>query len=145
MTPPHPDYLTRAAAKWIDNNPAKHAAHITVATAIKRGKLNKQPCEVCGSSNVHAHHDDYTKHLEVRWLCPKHHKEAHGIYAKPKPQKKLRPKLNPNWKRVQLLGEALKLRSNGYSYAAIASTLCISVGLAFNIVNNKPCHHKKTG
>lgn len=46
--------------------------------AIKTGKLIKQPCEVCGEINVHAHHDDYSKPFEVRWLCRKHHRELTG-------------------------------------------------------------------
>lgn len=46
--------------------------------AIKRGQLVKQPCEVCQTEqNVEAHHDDYLKPLEVRWLCKKHHAEHH--------------------------------------------------------------------
>lgn len=45
---------------------------------IKSGKLVKGACEVCGSTkNVEAHHDDYDKPLEVRWLCRKHHNEHH--------------------------------------------------------------------
>lgn len=36
-----------------------------------------QPCERCGASNAQRHHDDYMKPLAVRWLCPKHHGEAH--------------------------------------------------------------------
>lgn len=39
--------------------------------------LEKKPCEVCGGTKVEAHHDDYDKPLEVRWLCKKHHSEVH--------------------------------------------------------------------
>lgn len=53
-------------------------ANTAVQAAIKKGVLLKQPCEVCGTcQNIQAHHDDYSKPLEVRWLCPKHHAEFH--------------------------------------------------------------------
>lgn len=45
--------------------------------ALKTGELEWWPCEVCGSYDVRAHHEDYSKPLEVRWLCPLHHKELH--------------------------------------------------------------------
>ncbi len=45
---------------------------------IKNGTLLKLPCEVCGYSDyVEAHHDDYYKPLDVRWLCRTHHREHH--------------------------------------------------------------------
>lgn len=44
---------------------------------IKRGKIIKQPCKICGDLNVQAHHNDYSKPLEVQWLCPTHHIEEH--------------------------------------------------------------------
>lgn len=62
---------------WVERNRDKRRAQNVVSNAIRRGKLEKQPCEVCGTTKVHAHHDDYTQPLQVRWLCPKHHKEAH--------------------------------------------------------------------
>jgi hypothetical protein len=44
----------------------------------KMGLLASQPCEVCGSEEeIHAHHDDYNKPTEVRWLCKTHHNEWH--------------------------------------------------------------------
>jgi len=45
--------------------------------AIKCGLLVRKPCEVCSEEKVDAHHDDYTKPLDVRWLCRKHHNEHH--------------------------------------------------------------------
>lgn len=39
-----------------------------------RGRLVPEPCEACGSTaNVEMHHDDYTRPLDVRWLCRPHH------------------------------------------------------------------------
>ncbi len=41
--------------------------------------LEPQPCEVCGSTvRVVAHHDDYSKPLEIRWLCRSHHGLLHA-------------------------------------------------------------------
>lgn len=62
---------------WQERNKEKRAAHILTGSAIKSGKLKKQPCEVCRKKKVEAHHDDYSKPLEVRWLCKKHHTEHH--------------------------------------------------------------------
>jgi hypothetical protein len=58
-------------------SPGKYKCHTAVSNAIKDGKLIKQPCEVCGTK-AEAHHDDYSKPLDVRWLCRKHHLEHHG-------------------------------------------------------------------
>lgn len=44
---------------------------------IRRGKLQRQPCEVCGEK-AQMHHDDYSKPLKVRWFCRKHHLELHN-------------------------------------------------------------------
>lgn len=46
--------------------------------AIERGELKPQPCEVCGTKIfVVAHHDDYAKPLDIRWLCRSDHKIHH--------------------------------------------------------------------
>ena len=45
---------------------------------VKRGKVIKQPCNICQSQEVMAHHLDYDKPLEVIWLCKKHHGQIHG-------------------------------------------------------------------
>lgn len=58
--------------------PRKHAAHKAVYNAIKSGVLIPQNCEICNSSeNIHAHHDDYARQLDVTWLCCACHKQWH--------------------------------------------------------------------
>lgn len=56
----------------------KCIAHTLVYQAIKKGTLSKQPCEVCGNTTVHAHHEDYSQPLNVRWLCQTHHYAEHA-------------------------------------------------------------------
>lgn len=48
---------------------------------VKRGKIVKKPCQVCQSPDSEAHHADYTKPLEVVWLCRDHHLELHAKQA----------------------------------------------------------------
>lgn len=52
---------------------AVHAAN----NAVRDGKLVRQPCEKCGAVKAQKHHDDYSKPLEVRWLCTPCHAAHH--------------------------------------------------------------------
>jgi len=47
------------------------------ANAVKDGRLIKKPCEDCGSPDSQMHHLDYTKPLDVAWLCRPHHMRRH--------------------------------------------------------------------
>jgi hypothetical protein len=58
-------------------NPEKVRAHNTVFVEIRAGRMERQPCEVCGNPRTDAHHDDYARPLDVRWLCRVHHREIH--------------------------------------------------------------------
>jgi hypothetical protein len=63
---------------WLQENKLKRKAHQDVSYAIQTKRLIRQPCERCGTTeHVVAHHEDYSKPLEVVWLCKKHHKERH--------------------------------------------------------------------
>ena len=55
-----------------------HKARRKVRTAIESGRLQRLPCEQCGAVPAQAHHDDYSRPLDVRWLCPRHHREHHA-------------------------------------------------------------------
>jgi hypothetical protein len=49
------------------------AVHI----AIRCGRLQRQPCAVCANPKTQGHHADYSKPLQIEWLCRLHHLEAH--------------------------------------------------------------------
>lgn len=67
-----------AKIRWSEANTKKVKASNAVSNAVRDGKLTKKPCEICGSTNrTHAHHDDYDKVYDVRWLCPQHHRDWH--------------------------------------------------------------------
>ena len=69
-----PSYTPEYRAKY----PNKYKAHTMVNNAIRDGRLFKMSCEKCNETKaVHAHHDDYLKPLNVRWLCAVHHKQWH--------------------------------------------------------------------
>lgn len=66
-------------------HPQDERVHSITTQAIQNGELLPEPCESCGHSGtsedgrneVHAHHDDYNKPLDVRWLCKDCHHEWH--------------------------------------------------------------------
>lgn len=83
----NPDKVKKYRQKWLKNNlekryewmrsrpPEEARARAAVARALKSGKLKREPCIACGATTVQAHHDDYSKALEVDWVCPYHHKQ----------------------------------------------------------------------
>ena len=50
-----------------------------VAYALRKGKLTKQPCFVCGEKAI-AHHSSYASDMKlaVTWLCIQHHNQLHN-------------------------------------------------------------------
>lgn len=68
----------RAYRSSDDEHAHRHRVRAKVSKAVKTGKLTRLPCEVCGASKTEAHHDDYSQPLNVRWLCPSHHREHHA-------------------------------------------------------------------
>ena len=74
-----------ARARHEAKYPEKAEARDVLQRAVRAGRIQRQPCEVCRAVHgglrddgtpirVEAHHDDYTKPLEVRWLCGDHHR-----------------------------------------------------------------------
>ncbi len=75
----HAEYMS----KWRKNHPPseiqkfKNNVRRKTNMRIKRGLLIPLPCEMCGKIKVEAHHEDYNKPYEIKWLCFKHHREHH--------------------------------------------------------------------
>ncbi len=60
-------------------DPVRLAAYTVLRKARRHGVINEMPCIRCGSMlNLHAHHEDYSKPLEVEWLCASCHRRRHA-------------------------------------------------------------------
>lgn len=80
QTPRGKEVLNRSKNRWLALNQIKRLAHIKVGNAVRDGKLEKPAaCQVCGASGrrIHGHHHDYSKPLDVTWVCPPCHREFH--------------------------------------------------------------------
>lgn len=82
----HRDRLAKARREWVARYPEKVAAHAAVERALKSGKLVRaDSCERCGTSAaLDGHHPDYSKPLEVEWLCRKCHRAEHPLATQQK-------------------------------------------------------------
>lgn len=68
-----------AIYRYMKNNPNKTEARVRVATALRHGELIRSAlCLECSKEGMtDAHHDDYNKPLDVRWLCRSCHADTH--------------------------------------------------------------------
>ena len=57
----------------------KDKARSYAGVYLRRGKLDRKPCVICGSVNTQMHHEDYSKPLDVVWLCRECHMELHRV------------------------------------------------------------------
>lgn len=61
--------------KYRRNNKDKYYAHGRISSRVQLGKIEKpSACEICGrTGRVEAHHEDYSKPLDIIWCCKKCH------------------------------------------------------------------------
>lgn len=60
----------------------KERSQCAVAYAIKTGKLKRTACQECGNPKSEAHHTDYSKPLDVEFLCRRCHQLKHFPHLK---------------------------------------------------------------
>jgi hypothetical protein len=71
--------IRAVADQWRLDHPDAYRAHTAVGNALRDGKLVKGPCAVCGTTeDIHGHHADYSRPLDVTWLCALHHHRMHA-------------------------------------------------------------------
>lgn len=66
--------------RFLRNNPERYEFYKIYNVAKRKGLLiNPNQCQVCGVDNVKifGHHFDYTKPLQVTWLCRNCHNDIH--------------------------------------------------------------------
>lgn len=80
-------YCLKCHAEYMRNTRTKHSglppeqrkkanARSYVNVYVNRGTIEKKGCCICGEP-AEAHHNDYSKPLEVEWFCRKHHLGFH--------------------------------------------------------------------
>ena len=65
--------------EWSKRNKNKRNAHLKVQRALFNGIIKRpENCEECNcDKELEAHHEDYDKPLDVKWLCIKCHNKRH--------------------------------------------------------------------
>ncbi len=107
-------------------NKEKTKANNIVYKSLQKGTLIKKSCEVCGLKKTEGHHNDYTKPLEVTWLCRHHHEAMHPeFYTK---KEKTHIPCPRDYPKYYLLLMAVMLRAEGRSYDHIAILLGVTGG-----------------
>lgn len=79
----YPERRREAPRRWNERNPEKVEAQRKLRKAVRLGQVSKpDSCEDCGkftdSYDLHGHHEDYSKPLDVDWLCRRCHKKRHA-------------------------------------------------------------------
>lgn len=79
-SPKGKEAIKRSKQAQRERNPDRLAARSALRHALVAGKVRKWPvCAMpcCQETRVQAHHADYSRPLDVVWLCKAHHSAAH--------------------------------------------------------------------
>ena|ERR1035441_6494427 len=76
----HAKYMRENRKRHSELNPEAKKKVICRSYAnvyLRRRKIKKQPCVICGDENSQMHHKDYNKPLDITWLCRDDHLSLH--------------------------------------------------------------------
>lgn len=76
--------VKRVVDAWVKRHPERNRAHDQVQRAVQSGDIQKpSACQWCGRKvRLEGHHHDYTKPLDVTWLCKPCHCKADDLRRK---------------------------------------------------------------
>lgn len=82
----HPDIELETRLKACEKNPNQKNARMAIDAAIRSGRISKPSrCQGCGRSasetRLSAHHYDYTRPLDVIWVCAACHRPLDHVRA----------------------------------------------------------------
>lgn len=66
-----------AQKKWYKKNKYKRRAHKIARKALLAGRIKKDNCDICNGKETEMHHEDYSKPLDIIWLCKNCHMAKH--------------------------------------------------------------------
>jgi len=89
-------YCKKCHAEYMRENRPKHSeltdkqrkkanARSYANVYLNRGKIDRKPCEKCGSPESQMHHEDYNRPTDVTWLCRECHLDHHKAAANDQP------------------------------------------------------------
>lgn len=66
-------------AEWVRKNPEKARAHLLLNLAVRSGEVQKPTrCTECHDEvRINGHHEDYSRPLDVKWVCHRCHAALH--------------------------------------------------------------------
>ena len=68
------------SAREKNERPERYRARYALSNAVRDGRIVKsRVCEICGATDIktHGHHYDYSRPLDVIWLCVVCHQQIH--------------------------------------------------------------------
>ncbi len=77
----NPEKVHRNNLKMYRKFTEKHKARALLNHEVKKGRIIRKPCVICGEVKSEGHHENYKKPLQVTWLCTIHHHQIHRKYA----------------------------------------------------------------
>lgn len=114
---------------------AKYAARSRARNAISKGKVRRLPCEVCGLEPAEAHHDDYGRPLDVRFLCGQHHRAWHAANdPNPNGHHQFRGEAHPSAKLTADVVRLIRLSDLPYPKLAAAHGVSLSTIKAIRVL-----------
>jgi hypothetical protein len=124
----------------IASEKTKKAVYSSYNLALRKGLLIKKPCIICGTSErIEGHHFDYSKPLEVIWMCKKDHMELHAHHRRENLDKNsISARLRRNEKEISLL-----LKS-GKSIKEVAELMVVTYSNLYGFARKKKMLKRKT-
>ncbi len=79
-TPARRSHAAQVGKLWRQRHPDRYRAQNAVNNALRDGKIDRSDaCQKCGAEKIlHAHHADYSRPLDVVWLCARCHHVGHA-------------------------------------------------------------------